>query len=126
LLIGRDRAKRWVVRDVQGRRGGWFVDRAAALKYALFENGNRPQAVVMVAGRSRTEHGRGAASGAPACGVGTQPIGDAVAPYAVAFLTRAAQIAARRADYPLIFYPNRGEAGAGDRCGGGADIWLSR
>jgi hypothetical protein len=50
LLIGRDRARRWVVRDLQGRRGGLFVDRAAALKYALFENGNRPQAVVMVPG----------------------------------------------------------------------------
>ena len=50
LLIGRDRAKRWVVRDLQGRRGGLFADRAAALKYALFENGNRPQAVVMVPG----------------------------------------------------------------------------
>jgi hypothetical protein len=50
LLIGRDRERHWVVRDLQGRRGGLFVDRAAALKYALFENGNRPQAVVMVPG----------------------------------------------------------------------------
>ena len=39
-----------MVRDVQGLRGGLFVDRAKALKYALFENGNRPQAVVMVPG----------------------------------------------------------------------------
>ena len=50
LLIGRDRERHWVVRDLQGLRGGLFVDRAAALKYALFENGNRPQAVVMVPG----------------------------------------------------------------------------
>jgi len=50
FLIGRDRAGHWVVRDVQGLRGGLFVDRAKALKYALFENGNRPQAVVMVPG----------------------------------------------------------------------------
>jgi hypothetical protein len=50
FLIGRDRAGHWVVRDLQGQRGGLFVGRAAALKYALFENGNRPQAVVMVPG----------------------------------------------------------------------------
>ena len=50
LLIGRDRAGRWVVRDLQGLRGGLFVGRTEALKYALFENGNRPQAVVMVPG----------------------------------------------------------------------------
>jgi hypothetical protein len=50
LLIGRDREGRWVVRDLHGLRGGLFVDRREALKYALFENGNRPQAVVMVPG----------------------------------------------------------------------------
>ena len=50
FLIGRDRLGHWVVRDVQGLRGGLFVDRMEALKYALFENGNRPQAVVMVPG----------------------------------------------------------------------------
>jgi hypothetical protein len=50
FLIGRDREGHWVVRDLQGRRGGLFVDRTEALKYALFENGKRPQAVVMVPG----------------------------------------------------------------------------
>jgi hypothetical protein len=50
LLIGRDCAGHWVVRDLQGLRGGLFVGRTEALKYALFENGNRPQAVVMVPG----------------------------------------------------------------------------
>jgi hypothetical protein len=50
FLIGRDRQGHWVVRDLQGLRGGLFVDRTKALKYALFENGNRPQAVVMVPG----------------------------------------------------------------------------
>jgi len=50
FLIGRDREGHWVVRDVKGLRGGLFVDRKQALKYALFENGNRPQAVVMVPG----------------------------------------------------------------------------
>ena len=50
FLIGRDRAGHWVVRDLQGLRGGLFIGRTEALKYALFENGNRPQAVVMVPG----------------------------------------------------------------------------
>ena len=49
-MIGRDRAGRWVVQDQSGLHGGLFVDRAAALKFALFENGHRPQAVVMVPG----------------------------------------------------------------------------
>ena len=48
FLIGRDREGHWVVRDQPGLRGGLFVERSQALKYALFENGNRPQAVIMV------------------------------------------------------------------------------
>jgi len=50
FLMGRDREGHWVVRDLKGQRGGLFVARKDALKYALFENGNRPQAVVMVPG----------------------------------------------------------------------------
>ncbi|MBI5111220.1 MAG: hypothetical protein HZA68_04510 [Rhodovulum sp.] len=50
FFIGRDSRNRWVVRDHSGRRGGFFVDRAEALRYALFENGRRPQAVMMVPG----------------------------------------------------------------------------
>lgn len=48
--IGKDSHGRWVVQDQSGLRGGLFVGRAEALKYAMFENGNRPQAVVMVPG----------------------------------------------------------------------------
>jgi hypothetical protein len=39
-----------VVQDDQGSCGGLFVNRAEALKFAMFENGNRPQAVIMVPG----------------------------------------------------------------------------
>jgi hypothetical protein len=49
-MIGRDSGGHWVVQDQQGLRGGLFVDRTEALKFALFENGNRPQAVIMVPG----------------------------------------------------------------------------
>jgi hypothetical protein len=48
--VGRDSQGHWVVQDQQGLRGGLFVGRAEALKFAMFENGNRPQAVIMVAG----------------------------------------------------------------------------
>jgi hypothetical protein len=50
FLIGRNSRGNWVVLDQQGIRGGLFVDRSEALKFAMFENGNRPQAVVMVPG----------------------------------------------------------------------------
>jgi hypothetical protein len=50
FLIGRDSHGHWVVQDQSHRRGGLFVDRAEALKYAMFENGHRPQAVIMVPG----------------------------------------------------------------------------
>jgi hypothetical protein len=50
FFIGKDRHNNWVVQDQQHRRGGLFVDRAEALRFALFENGHQPQAVVMVPG----------------------------------------------------------------------------
>jgi hypothetical protein len=48
FLIGRNSRGAWVVRDQRGLRGGLFIDRVEALRFALFENGRRPQAVVMV------------------------------------------------------------------------------
>ena len=50
FLIGRDSRGRWVVQDQRGLRGGLFVSQAAARKFALFENGDRPELVVMVPG----------------------------------------------------------------------------
>ena len=50
FLIGRNSRGNWIVQDRQGVRGGLFVARAEALKFAMFENGNQPQAVVMVPG----------------------------------------------------------------------------
>jgi hypothetical protein len=48
FMIGQDRRGNWMVQDQKGVRGGLFVDRAAALRFVRFENGDRPQAVVMV------------------------------------------------------------------------------
>jgi hypothetical protein len=48
--VGKDSRGHWVVQDQEGLRGGLFVGRTEALKFAMFENGNRPQAVIMVPG----------------------------------------------------------------------------
>jgi hypothetical protein len=58
--IGKDSHGRWVVQDQQGLRGGLFVDRTQALKFAMFENGNCPQAVIMVPGVPELDIGRSA------------------------------------------------------------------
>jgi hypothetical protein len=50
FLIGKNSRGNWVVQDQRGLCGGLFVDRTEALKFAMFENGNRPQAVIMVPG----------------------------------------------------------------------------
>ncbi len=50
FLIGKDSHGNWVVQDEQGLCGGLFVNRTEALRFAMFENGNRPQAVIMVPG----------------------------------------------------------------------------
>ena len=50
FMIGRNSRGNWVVRDQSGLRGGLFINRAEALRFALFENGQRLQAVLMVPG----------------------------------------------------------------------------
>ena len=50
FLIGKNSRGNWVAQKKHGLTGGLFVNRAAALKFALFENGNRPEAVVTVPG----------------------------------------------------------------------------
>jgi hypothetical protein len=50
FYIGRNSHGHWVVQDQRHLCGGLFVDRAKALKFALFENGHKPNAVVMVPG----------------------------------------------------------------------------
>ena len=50
FMVGKDSRGNWVVQDQKGLCGGLFVNRAQALKFAMFENGNRPQTVIMVPG----------------------------------------------------------------------------
>jgi hypothetical protein len=48
FMVGKDSRGNWVVQDQKGLCGGLFVNRAQALKFAMFENGHRPQAVIIV------------------------------------------------------------------------------
>jgi hypothetical protein len=57
LLIGKNKRGNWVVQDQRGLCGGLFTDRAAALKFAMFENGRRPRAVIMVPGTFELDMG---------------------------------------------------------------------
>jgi hypothetical protein len=50
FFIGRNSRGNWVVQDQQHLSGGLFIDSKAALRFALFENGNQPQSVIMVPG----------------------------------------------------------------------------
>jgi hypothetical protein len=50
FLVGRDSHGSWVVQEQNGLRGGLFVDRKEALKFAMYENGTQPQAIVMIPG----------------------------------------------------------------------------
>jgi hypothetical protein len=50
FLVGKNSRGHWVVQDKQHLYGGLFVNRTAALRFAMFESGNRPQAVIMVPG----------------------------------------------------------------------------
>jgi hypothetical protein len=50
LFIGRNRRGCWVVRDQWGKRGGLFVSRAEAFRYAMFETDHCLQAIIMAPG----------------------------------------------------------------------------
>ena len=47
-FIGRNHRGDWVAQEQNGLYGGLFVTRAQAIKYALFENGRHPEAIVEV------------------------------------------------------------------------------
>jgi hypothetical protein len=65
FLLGRNRRGNWVVQSQHGLRGGLFVSRAEALKFALFENGNRPELVITVPGVMELDMGGAAFAGRP-------------------------------------------------------------
>jgi hypothetical protein len=46
VLIGKNRRGNWVALEQTGRYGGLFVSRAAAVKFALLQNGSRAEAIL--------------------------------------------------------------------------------
>jgi hypothetical protein len=50
VLVGKNSHGQWVAREQNGLYGGLFVSRTAAVRYALFENGHRPEAIIPSAG----------------------------------------------------------------------------
>jgi hypothetical protein len=48
VFIGKNSRGNWVAQEQNGLYGGLFVNRAQAIKYALFENGRHPETIVEV------------------------------------------------------------------------------
>jgi hypothetical protein len=46
VLIGKNSRGSWVAQEQNGLYGGLFINRAEAVRYALFENGHHPEAIV--------------------------------------------------------------------------------
>jgi len=57
VFIGRNRCGHWVAQQQNGLYGGLFVNRAQAVKYALFENGHHLETIIELA--SEIELGMG-------------------------------------------------------------------
>jgi hypothetical protein len=47
VIVGRNSRGNWVAQEQNGLFGGLFVSRAQALKYALFENGQHPETIIL-------------------------------------------------------------------------------
>lgn len=50
VLIGQNSHGQWVAQEQSGLFGGLFKNRIDAVRYALFENGHQPEAIVETAG----------------------------------------------------------------------------
>jgi hypothetical protein len=49
VFIGKNSRGNWVAQEQHGLYGGLFVNRAQAVKYALFENGHHPETIIETA-----------------------------------------------------------------------------
>ena len=49
VFIGRNHRGQWVAQQQNGLYGGLFINRAQAVKYALFENGQHPEMIIELA-----------------------------------------------------------------------------
>jgi hypothetical protein len=58
VFIGKNARGQWVAQEQNGLYGGLFVNRAQAVKYALFENGHHPETIVELAREIELDMGR--------------------------------------------------------------------
>ena len=58
VFIGRNSQGQWVAQEQNGLFGGLFVNRAQAVKYALFENGQHPETIVELSSEIELDIGR--------------------------------------------------------------------
>src|SRR5260370_8098598 len=66
VFIGKNSRGNWVAQEQSGLYGGLFVNRAQAIKYALFENGHRPEPTVELSPEIELHIGAKLPSPAPA------------------------------------------------------------
>ena len=66
VFIGRNSRGNWVAQEQSGLYGGLFVNRAQAIKYALFENGHRPETIVELSREIELDMGDKGLGGKPA------------------------------------------------------------
>jgi hypothetical protein len=50
VFIGKNSHGNWVAQEQNGLFGGLFINRIEAVRYALFENGHHPEAIVPAPG----------------------------------------------------------------------------
>lgn len=66
VLIGKNSHGQWVAREQNGLYGGLFVNRTAAVRYALFENGHHPEAIIPTTGLLELDMGTTPSASDPA------------------------------------------------------------
>jgi hypothetical protein len=72
VFIGKNHRGNWVAQEQNGLYGGLFVNRAQAVKYALFENGHHPETIIELAREIELDMGKLRVSGSASV-TGVQP-----------------------------------------------------
>jgi hypothetical protein len=72
VFIGKNHRGNWVAQEQNGLYGGLFVNRAQAVKYALFENGHHPETIIELARELELDMGKLRVSGSASV-TGVQP-----------------------------------------------------
>ena len=73
VFIGKNSRGNWVAQEQNGLYGGLFVNRAQAVKYALFENGRHPETIVELSREIELDMGGRFPSTAPAMTANPSP-----------------------------------------------------